>query len=282
MDWARDHSDWPLADRSRTIDVKPHKWHVQEMGEGPTALLLHGAGGSTHSWAGLLPVLSRNYHAVAVDLPGQGFTRAGTKLRLGLPKMSMDLNALLDDQGWQPELIIGHSAGGALALHLAESLDHPARVIGINAALEPFEGPAAWLFPMMAKMLAINPFTSVAFTAGGSAMARARGLIRTTGSNISDESLRCYARLFSDRGHVDSTLQMMAQWDLDKFAARIKRVETPILLIAGSNDLTVSPDVSRRTAAAMINATFVELEGLGHLAHEENPDLVAQTISDWL
>lgn len=282
MDWARDHSDWPLADRSRTIDVKPHKWHVQEMGEGPTALLLHGAGGSTHSWAGLLPVLSRNYHAVAVDLPGQGFTRAGTKLRLGLPRMSMDLNALLDDQGWQPELIIGHSAGGALALHLAESLDHPARVIGINAALEPFEGPAAWLFPMMAKMLAINPFTSVAFTAGGSAMARARGLIRTTGSNIPDESLRCYARLFSDRGHVDSTLQMMAQWDVDKFAARIKRVETPILLIAGSNDLTVSPDVSRRTAEAMINATFVELEGLGHLAHEEDPDLVAQTILDWL
>ena len=282
MDWARDHSDWPLADRSRTIDVKPHKWHVQEMGEGPTALLLHGAGGSTHSWAGLLPVLAQNYHAVAVDLPGQGFTRAGTKLRLGLPKMSMDLNALLDDQGWQPELIIGHSAGGALALHLAESLDHPARVIGINAALEPFEGPAAWLFPMMAKMLAINPFTSVAFTAGGSAMARARGLIRTTGSNIPDESLRCYARLFSDRGHVDSTLQMMAQWDVDKFAARIKRVETPILLIAGSNDLTVSPDVSRRTAEAMINATFVELEGLGHLAHEEDPDLVAQTILDWL
>ena len=282
MDWARDHSDWPLADRSRTIDVKPHKWHVQEMGEGPTALLLHGAGGSTHSWAGLLPVLSRNYHAVAVDLPGQGFTRAGTKLRLGLPRMSMDLNALLDDQGWQPELIIGHSAGGALALHLAESLDHPTRVIGINAALEPFEGPAAWLFPMMAKMLAINPFTSVAFTAGGSAMARARGLIRTTGSNIPDESLRCYARLFSDRGHVDSTLQMMAQWDVDKFAARIKRVETPILLIAGSNDLTVSPDVSRRTAEAMINATFVELEGLGHLAHEEDPDLVAQTILDWL
>ena len=282
MDWAREHSDWPLADRSRTIDVKPHKWHVQELGEGPTALLLHGAGGSTHSWAGLLPVLAQNYHAVAVDLPGQGFTRAGTKLRLGLPKMSMDLNALLDDQGWQPELIIGHSAGGALALHLAESLDHPTRVIGINAALEPFEGPAAWLFPMMAKMLAINPFTSVAFTAGGSAMARARGLIRTTGSNIPDESLRCYARLFSDRGHVDSTLQMMAQWDVDKFAARIKRVETPILLIAGSNDLTVSPDVSRRAAAAMTNATFVALEGLGHLAHEEDPDLIAQTISDWL
>ena len=281
MDWARDHSDWPLADHSRVIDVKPHRWHVQEMGQGPTALLLHGAGGSTHSWAGLLPLLAREYHAVAVDLPGQGFTRAGTKLRLGLPKMSMDLEALLGDQGWQPELIIGHSAGGALALHLSNNLEHQACVVGVNAALAPFDGPAGWLFPMMAKMLALNPFTSVAFTAGGSAMTRARGLIRTTGSKIPDESLRCYARLFSDRGHVDSTLQMMAQWDVEKIAERMETFETPTLLIAGSNDLTVSPDVSRRAAERMISATFMELEGLGHLAHEEDPDLIAQTISDW-
>ncbi|MEL7011879.1 MAG: alpha/beta fold hydrolase BchO [Pseudomonadota bacterium] len=282
MEWARDHSDWPLAEHSRTLEVKPHTWHVQDMGQGPMALLLHGAGGSTHSWAGLLPLLARDYRAVAVDLPGQGFTRAGTKLRLGLPKMAMDIKAVLDHEGWQPEVIIGHSAGGALGLFLAESLDHPTRVIGINAALEPFDGPASWLFPMMAKMLALNPFTSVAFTASGSAMARARGLIRTTGSQISDESLRCYARLFSDRGHVDSTLQMMAQWDVDTFAARLRSVETPALLMAGSNDATVSPDVSRRTADRMANAQFVELEGLGHLAHEEDPDLIAQTMSDWL
>lgn len=281
MDRARDLSDWPLADHARHIHVRPHEWHVVEMGDGPTVLALHGAGGSTHSWAGLMPILARRHHVVAVDLPGQGFTRAGTKLRLGLTTMAIDLHALLQDQTWEPELIMGHSAGGALALQLATLLEHPTRVVGVNAALEPFDGVAGWLFPMMAKLLALNPFTSLALTMGGSAMARARGLIRTTGSNIPDDSLRCYARLFSDRNHVDSTLQMMAQWDVDMLAARAFTFKTPALLLAGTHDLTVPPEVSKRTAEMMVNATYAELEGLGHLAHEEAPDRVAKAISDW-
>ena len=43
-------------------------------------------------------------------------------MRLGLDAMAEDLAALLADQGWQPQAIIGHSAGAALALRLAETL----------------------------------------------------------------------------------------------------------------------------------------------------------------
>lgn len=281
MDWARDLPGWPLSDHSRQARVKPHVWHVVEMGEGPTVLMLHGAGGSTHSWAGLMPLMARELHVVAIDLPGQGFTQAGTKMRLGLNTMSIDLKALLEDQGWSPDLIVGHSAGGALALQLANALDHPAQVVGVNAALEPFEGIAGWLFPVMAKMLALNPFTSVALTMGGSAMGRAKGLIRTTGSEIPEESLRCYAKLFSDRGHVDSTLQMMAQWDVDLLTARTFTLKTPALLIAGSNDQTVPPSVSHRAAKVMTSGTYLELDGLGHLAHEEAPAQVYEAILNW-
>ncbi|MEO0750618.1 MAG: alpha/beta fold hydrolase BchO [Pseudomonadota bacterium] len=278
---SRDLSDWPLAEYARQVRVKPHVWHAVETGNGPTVLLLHGAGGSTHSWAGLLPLMARTHHVVAVDLPGQGFTRAGTKTRLGLRPMATDLHALLTEEGWRPDMIVGHSAGGALALQLAALLDHPTSVVGLNAALEPFEGIAGWLFPIMAKMLALNPFTSVALTMGGSAMARARGLIRTTGSQIPEDSLRCYAKLFADRGHVDSTLQMMAQWDVDRLAARVFAREVPTLLIAGAEDQTVPPEVSERAAEAMTQARYLKLPDLGHLAHEENPGLVAQSIAEW-
>lgn len=251
------------------------------MGSGPLVLLIHGAGGSTHSWAGLIPLLAQDHRVVAVDLPGQGFTRAGTKTRLSLANMAQDLLGLLHDQDWHPEMVIGHSAGGALALQLSSLLDHPTRVVGINAALEPFEGVAGWLFPAMAKMLALNPFTSVALTMGGSAMGRAQGLIRTTGSDIPDDSMRCYARLFSNRGHVDATLQMMAQWDVDLLTARLFTVSTPTLLIAGGKDPTVPPVVSKRAAQIMPNTDYAELAGLGHLAHEEAPDRVMETLTAW-
>ncbi len=281
MDWSRDLKDWPLSTLSRQVRVSPHVWHVQETGEGPTVLLLHGAGGSTHSWARLIPLLANHHHVVAIDLPGQGFTRAGTKTRCGLETMSTDIHALINDQGWQPSLIIGHSAGGALALNLAGLQDHPPGVVGINAALAGFDGIAGWLFPMLAKMMVINPFTAVALTMGGASLSRTQGLIRTTGSVIDDDSLRCYATLFADRGHVDSTLQMMARWDVDQLSERLFTVETPTLLLAGSQDGTVPPNVSERAASTMPNARYEVLEGFGHLAHEEDPEAVAKIIVDW-
>ncbi|MEM6588418.1 MAG: alpha/beta fold hydrolase BchO [Pseudomonadota bacterium] len=282
MDRARDLADWPLADHARSVRMRPHDWHVVEMGQGNTILMLHGAGGSTHSWAGLMPLLAADYHIVALDLPGQGFTRAGTKRRLSLDHMAQDVLSLLQDQGWRPDLIIGHSAGGALGLHLASLLDHPSRVVGINAALEPFEGIAGWLFPTMAKMLALNPFTAMALTMGGQALPRVRSLIGTTGSEVPDESLQCYTKLFSDYAHVDSTLQMMAQWDVDLLTARLFAQTTPTLLIAGAGDMAVPPAVSKRAAQTMPNAHYIELDRLGHLAHEEAPERIVSAIMNWV
>jgi hypothetical protein len=38
---------WPLADWSRIVTHRPHRWHVQEAGAGPTLMFIHGAAGAT-------------------------------------------------------------------------------------------------------------------------------------------------------------------------------------------------------------------------------------------
>ena len=95
MDWAKDGPTWPNADLSRFIESPPHRWHVQEAGEGPLVLLLHGAAGATHSWRDLLPILARGAHVVAPDLPGHGFTRLGTRQRSSLPRMAASIVKML-------------------------------------------------------------------------------------------------------------------------------------------------------------------------------------------
>ena len=67
MDPARDLADWPNSNLSRMIRVRPHNWHVQETGSGPLVLLIHGAGGSTHSYRDLIPLLAQMFRVVAVD-----------------------------------------------------------------------------------------------------------------------------------------------------------------------------------------------------------------------
>ncbi|MGK7755843.1 alpha/beta fold hydrolase BchO [Roseovarius sp. C03] len=282
MDWARDLPDWPHADASRRVRHRPHDWHVQEWGTGPTLLLLHGAGASTHTWRELIPRLSEHHHVVALDLPGHGFTRAGSVSRLGLATTAEDIAALCADRNWQPIALIGHSAGAAVALDLGTRLPGAPAVIGLNAALDRFEGMAGWIFPMLAKLLALNPLTAIAFSAGGARPNRARNVIRATGSTLSEEGLGYYSRLLADRAHVDGTLQMMSRWSTDALLDRLPEIESDVLLITGDRDTAVSPQVSDRAAALLPHAERITLEGLGHLAHEEAPGRLCDIMLDWL
>ena len=107
---------WPDRGYSSFHTVGAVRWHVQQQGDGPTVLLLHGTGGSTHSWAACTASLARRYRVVAIDLPGHGFTQAadraaGAPLPFGLAEMATAVAALLRHLDARPRFAVGHSAG---------------------------------------------------------------------------------------------------------------------------------------------------------------------------
>jgi magnesium chelatase accessory protein len=280
MRWPEDAEGWPLTVYSRQVLHRPHRWHIQEHGIGPTILLIHGAGGATQSFRGLFPILARTHHVVAVDLPGQGFTQMGAQQRCGLDQMATDLLALVRNQGWAPDIVVGHSAGAAIALRMWELGLQPAKgIVGINAALGNFKGIAGWLFPMMAKALAVSPFAARLFSKTTTRNSISQ-LIEGTGSRLDAAGIDLYYRLATDKGHVDATLSMMAQWSLDGLMARLGRIDVPVHLIAALGDKAVPPEVSRDAVRQLPQARLTELAGLGHLAHEEDPETIANLITD--
>ncbi|WP_322893152.1 MULTISPECIES: alpha/beta fold hydrolase BchO [unclassified Yoonia] len=270
--------DWPLSECSRQILHRPHRWHVQEAGTGPLILLIHGAGGATQSFRHLFPILMQTHHVVAIDLPGQGFSQMGARQRCSLDFMAEDILSLCRAEGWNPAIIVGHSAGGAIALRLWELGLRPAQIVLINAALSNFKGVAGFLFPIMAKALAATPFSASIVTATSSRNT-VQNLIKGTGSMLDDQGVDLYHRLITDRGHIDGTLAMMAQWSLDGLLARLPAINADVHLITGLNDKAVQPDVSREAVKQLPHARLTELPGLGHLAHEENAALIASLIT---
>ncbi len=275
-------SDWPHASHSEQVLCRPHRWHVQRMGQGSSVLLLHGTGGSTHSFRDLMPRLAEKHDVIAVDLPGQGMTQLGARHRSGLRQTVDDLASLCRAQNWQPSAIVGHSAGAAIALQLARQMPTRPAVVGINAALGNFKGMAGVLFPVMAKMLAMTPFTSVMFSRGTGTQARVRALIEGTGSYLSAPEIELYRRLIADPDHVDGALLMMAQWNLDALLASLDDIDVPVLLLTGSRDKAVPPATSDRAAARLPNAVVHHIDDGGHLVHEERPALVAACIEAFL
>lgn len=274
-------SHWPNRAASRHVNSRPHLWHVQEMGAGPLILLLHGAGGATHSFRNLIPLLTPHYRVVAVDLAGQGFTVMGSRQRSGLDAMAEDVASLISHEGWQVQALIGHSAGAALSLRLSEILPVKA-VVGINAALGKFEGLAGWLFPAMARVLAMTPMVAQLFSRIAGTPSQVHQLLLSTGSRIEPTGEAQYLHLLRMPSHVAATLLMMAQWELDPILDRLGSLKTPSLLITGANDRTVPPATSMRSAAAMLQAAWVDIPRFGHLVHEEAAEPVAALIRDFL
>ena len=284
MDWASYADTWPHAGHSTFVQARPHRWHLQEMGpeEAPVVLLLHGTGGASHSWRDVAPILAARYRVLVPDLPGHGFTRLGALQRSSLELMTQDLTNLMDKRGLRPAAIVGHSAGGALALRMAQKAEAPPRaVVGINAALESFEGAAGWLFPMMAKALALNPFVAPA-VARMVRPASVERLIEGTGSRLDAVGLALYRACICDARHVDGALTMMAQWRLQGMVDAIPRTDLPVLLLAADRDRAVPSETAARIAARLPQGEVEMLPGLGHLAHEEAPEAVTKRITAFL
>ena len=278
--WDIEGRDWPNRAHSRFVDAARLRWHVQTWGDGPPLLLLHGTGAATHSWRALAPLLAEHFTVVAPDLPGHGFTRGRPAGGLSMPAMARALGELLQTLDVQPRIIVGHSAGAAIAIRMAlDANASPAAIAGLDAALLPFPGLAAKLFPTLARLLFVNPlaphfFARLARTHGETA----RFLARSTGSHIDAEGVRCYEALFSTSAHCAAAITMMADWDLEALKRDLPRLATPLLLLHGTGD-TAIPIATARAAAALVgDGRLKPLPGLGHLAHEERPADVAAMI----
>lgn len=271
----RDGADWPNRRASRILAAGGLDWHVQIMGAGPVLLLLHGAGAASHSFRDVAPILARRFRVIVPDLPGHGFTSSRGVRSQSMAGMARALCALLRTLDAAPDIAVGHSAGAALLARLAiDEAIAPRLIVALNGAFAPFDGVAGHILPPMAKLLFLNPLAPRYFAWAADRAAVGR-LLAGTGSSTDERGVELYARLLQSAPHVEGALGMMAHWDLHGLRRDLPKLRRPCALLVGKNDRTVSPESARAIARLLIGPGLMELDGLGHLAHEEAPEHVA-------
>jgi magnesium chelatase accessory protein len=279
-----------LRQLSSFIETPRLRWHVQiaqhPNPQAKSILLLHGTGASTHSWRHLLPLLRDQYTVIAIDFPGHGFTAMPQDFDVAtlfsIQGMAAGVAELLTQMLFKPDIVVGHSAGAAVACML--TLDghlKPQRLVSLNGALLPLDGVAGQVFSPLAKVLTKAPWMPELFSWQAARASVLNKLLEGTGSKLDTEGTQLYRTLISNPSHAQAALHMMAHWDLHTFWERLRTLQDPLTLIVGSQDWIVPPSVAYRVAESLPHLRsqdIISLPNLGHLAHEEQAQWVADVI----
>lgn len=112
------------SSKSSIARLGRYRLHYKQYGEGRPLVLIHGLSGSAGWWGRNLPLLSRHYRVIVLELVGFGGNRAWRPGRI------VDTaDRLADFISTLPEHhahVLGHSMGGQIATQLAGR--HPERV----------------------------------------------------------------------------------------------------------------------------------------------------------
>ena len=275
--------DWPGARFSRQVDAGGLHWHVQVEGRGAPILFLHGAGASAHSFRPLVATLADVYTGIAVDLPGHGFTTAFSHGAYTLRRTARAIGDLLGALDVSPALIVGHSAGAAIALQWL--LDQPADarppLLAINPALRPFGGVAGFAFPVMARLAAASGSLPQYLARRAEDRRQVERLLHGTGSRVPESMLDGYQYLMRKPEHVQAVLSMMAGWQLEQMVRAVRALDPTMHVVLGGRDRAVPPARTASTVAGLANTTITEFMTFGHLVHEEAPELIADLLLKW-
>ena len=274
---------WPYYEYSKLLETDNFIWHYQLIGKPgkPIILLIHGAGASSHSWANLIPKL-KDFRILAVDLPGHRFSKIKKGIKPKHDIIVRDLVVLFDSLKIKPNVFVGHSIGAVIVLSLSYIYQGPlSSIVLINGALERFEGPAATIFPLMAKVFYASPLTKYWIRLFNSAETSLRKFLSISGSNLTSKNLDYYLQLMTDEDHVTGTLAFISSWSIGDIEKKLQKINVPTLFLAGMSDGIVNYKTSVRANKKAFNANIKLFENEGHLIHEVSSTKVAKEISSF-
>jgi len=123
--------------------------HIRR-GTGKPLLLIHGLGGSWHSWSTILDALAREREVIAVDLPGFGETPA-LPGEVSISTLAEAVTSFLKDQNLTGVDVVGSSMGARLVLELARR-----GVVGATVSLDPGGFWRGWERPFFSTSVALS------------------------------------------------------------------------------------------------------------------------------
>ena len=275
---------------SEFLDLKNgSRIHYRDEGDlyKPAIILLHGFNGSLFNFERMVPLLSKEFRLISIDLPGFGLTGAVPSMDYSTQNSILVINELTSYLGMEKFSIAGNSMGGGIAWRYA--LENPEKTqslvllasSGIYSSEERLqieeserESPLVW------KLMRSN-FVSYFLSLYTPKFFATQGLKTSVyDPNLATEEIaNQFHELTLMQGSREAILSRFSKQNYNNEKPDIlKKIQAPTLIIHGREDNIISFKSSINLDQYIQNSQLVIYPKIGHLPMYETPARVADDI----
>ena len=237
-------------------------------------VFLHGIGGAARGWRAQLDAFGDRCYAIAWDMPGYGGSAQLSDV--SIPALATALKDFLAQLGAEKPVLVGHSIGGMIVQRFLLDYPHLAGAAVLAQTTSAFgSSDGEWQKNFIEARL--GPLDR-----GETMVSMAPKLVQDLIGDDPDEAGIALARdcMASVKPETYRTsMHAMIGFDLRKELADIK---VPTLLLSGSKDNNAPAKTMKKMSTFVKASTYVELEGVGHLASFERPGEFNEVLNDFL
>jgi 3-oxoadipate enol-lactonase len=243
----------------------------------PTAsplVFLHGIGGAARAWRRQVSDFGNDYRAVAWDMPGYG--GSAPLATATIATLTDALDDFLAAIGANRPILVGHSIGGMIVQEWL--VKHPiAASAVVLAQTSPAFGNADGDWQRSFIDARLGPLSR-----GETMASLAPGLVEElVGENPDAEGMALARDCMASVPEASYSASMMALLGFDQRHA-LKDITVPVLVLSGSRDRNAPAPMMAKMASYIPHATYVELDGAGHLVNLERPDAFNSALRQFL
>lgn len=249
--------------------------YFEDVGTGPPLVLGHSFLCSGQMWREQVPALAMRYRVLNLDFRGHGRSGEVTR-RFSLYDAVEDVVAVLDHLGIEKAIWCGLSVGGMVAMRAALLCPHRVAALilldtdaGAESAIRKLKYFAMGLG---VRLIGVGPFAApiARLMFGATTRRQNRQLVRQWKNGLPGL-------------HVPSILHGLdALLGRDSLFTRLQDIHVPALVLAGEEDRSLPPALSRRIHELLPDSRFVTIPDSGHLSALEQPAIVNREILDFL
>jgi 3-oxoadipate enol-lactonase len=240
----------------------------------PPLVFLHGIGGAARAWRGQLDFFGGRYRAIAWDMPGYG--GSAPLVDVSIAALAEALADFLRQVGATKPILVGHSIGGMIVQQWLTKNPVIADAIVLAQTSPAFGKPDGdWQKAFIDARL--GPLDR-----GETLVALAPSLVNELVGDDPDASGMDLARdCMAAVPEATYRATMLALMGFDLRSA-LRDIAVPTLVLSGSKDNNAPAPMMAKMAGFIPSATYIELEGVGHLANLERPGVFNAALDSFL